>query len=501
MSDSFDPQSTNTQNTEFRKIVSGAGILTIARVAGDMASALLFVTISRIHGVESVGLYAYAFAIAQIAQQVVNYGFEDYGLREFARAGEPKRSAFLGNVLGLQSMLLVVVLLGVAVFVGLTGAEGTAATLIWSFVLYQILINFSLMFMIPPITAQRVGPSALAELVFRVGGAVMAAAILAFTSLALETALLALPLSALGLVIVNRRIASRHVENLRPRFDFYVIARFLPPATVFALSSMVTNLLGRIGLILLVVLQGESAGGILAAGNKLLELAIAPLFYLGIAVFPRLSRSFGSDMADLAATAEQYLRLTVMMGFLILWGMTFVVPPLMPVILGSDFSEAGSVIRLMGWVALLVALDQATFRLLWAADRQGLRLRIQIMGLVINVVAAVTLIPPFGVTGAVLAFMIALVAMLVASVAGISRHLPSLAWMAIVRASALPIGASVLCGAVVAALGKSLWVSGGATLAVLLISALVSGLLDLGQFKRVPRLRRWPRHSRRSGDG
>ena len=53
-----DNEATVTARHTFLKIVSGAGMLTSARVAGDLASALLFIAVSRTFGVEGTGLYA-----------------------------------------------------------------------------------------------------------------------------------------------------------------------------------------------------------------------------------------------------------------------------------------------------------------------------------------------------------------------------------------------------------------------------------------------------------
>ena len=466
-------------NQSFRKILSGAGMLTVARVAGDLASALLFIFVSRAFGVEGVGLYAYAFAVAQIAQLIVDFGFVDYGLREYSRTDEPMRQRILANAISLQLFFLAIVSLGLWAYLSLTNADPQTASLVCLLALYQILLNFFLMLITPAISSQRMAAPALTEIVFRVGGAIVAIGLISIGGMGIVVSLSALPLSALGMVVASVFIARRFNGPLRLGIDRGVALPMVRPAATFAASSIIVGLYAKLGLIILIFLEGKAAAGTFATGLKLVDLGMAPLLFLGIAVFPRLARSFGSDAADMMRVAAQYVRLTFILGILVCWGMIFVVPPVLPYLLGPDFAEAGPAVMLMGVVALLTALDSAAYRLMWVTHQQERRLRIQVISLLVNVILNFSLIPVFGVTGAICAAILTLCLMLVLAAGPINSSVPSKNWKPIMRACLLPTLSGLAVGAVASMLSMPVWFAASATLLTLISTGRIFGLLDL----------------------
>jgi O-antigen/teichoic acid export membrane protein len=471
----------------FLRIVSGAGLLTSARVAGDLASAVLFIVISRAFGVEGTGLYAYAFAVAHIAHLIVDFGMMDYGMREYASAEGPARRRILANALGIQCALLAVVATGLWLYLIVTGASAEAATLVWLLSAYLVFFNFALMLFIPPITAQRMSGPALAELCCRVGGTLVAVALVAWAGAGLATSLMALPMAAALMVVAAIIIARRFNGPIDLGLDRTLAATMLRAATTFAGSSLIAGLLAKVGLILLTFFEGTAATGIFATGLKLLDLGMAPLLFLGIAVYPRLASSFGKDHDDLTHIAEQFVRLSLVLGSLVLWGMVFVVPPILPLLLGLNFAAAGPAVQLTGVLALLTALDLAAARLLWSLRLQGHRLRIQAIGLVANITFNLVLIPMLGAIGAIMAAILTLGLMLALALKPISEQLPSECWRRIGWACLLPAAAFAVSGVIVVMLQLSPWLAAPATLFAFLLASFVSGLAGIAQLRRFAR--------------
>lgn len=466
----------------FRRILSGAGLLTVARVAGDLASALLFIAISRSFGVEGIGLYAYAFAVAGIAQLALNFGLDDYGLREYASRPPGERPQLLANALVIQLGLLVVVALALWGYLTVSGAGGETVLLVWLLAGYQLLLNFATMLFIPPIRAQRMLWPAVAELTCRAGGSVLAALIIVTMSVTLVQAMVVLPASAVCLLIAAVLIARRHNGPLALHRRVAVRHAWpvLRSASTFAVSGLIVGLYARFGLIFLTFVHGAAATGLYSTGLKLLDLGMAPLLLLGIAVYPRLASSYGRDPEDLAEIANNFVRLTVALSVLVLWGMVFVVPPLLPFVLGPEFEAAKPVVQLMGVVAFLTALDLAAARLLWAMRMQNQRLRIQAIGLAANIALNVILIPPLAVTGTILAALSTLVLMLVLGARLIVRAFPAEHWLAVGRACLLPGVAGLAAGTVALIAIPSPWLAGPLTLVVFTVASLKSGLVSMG---------------------
>lgn len=467
----------------FLRILSGAGLLTFSRVGGDLASALLFVAVSRAFGIEGIGLYAYAFAVAQIAQLLVNYGLDDYGLREYASAVPAERPRVLANALALQCLFLAIVAAGLWLYLLATGAELMAATLVWMLTAYQILTSFSIMLFIPAISAQRMAGPALVEGIGRVGGALLAAALVVWAGTSLVASLAVLPAAAVVLVIAAVGIARRFNGPIGLGLERRVAAPMLGSAFSFAISSLIFGLFAKFGLILLTFFEGEAAAGIFAVGLKLVDLGMAPLFLLGVAVFPRLASSYASDARDFAEIAEQYLRLSIVLGSLVLWGMVFVVPHLLPILLGPDFVAAQPAVQLMGVLALLNALDFAAARLLWSLRLQNLRLRILIIGLAVNIVLNLALIPWLAVGGAIIAAILSFALTVGLAIAPIVENMPSEHWRRVGRACILPAVAGLAAAAGVTLLAPSPWLAAAVTLGAFVVAAMLSGLAAIGNLK------------------
>jgi O-antigen/teichoic acid export membrane protein len=480
-------EAATSPRSSFLRIVSGAGLLTSARVAGDLASAVLFIVISRAFGVEGTGLYAYAFAVAQIAHLIVDFGMMDYGMREYASAEGADRRRILANALGIQCALLAAVAAGIWLYLIVTGASAEAATLVWLLTAYLVLFHFALMLFIPPITAQRMGGPALAELCFRVGGTCVAVALVAWAGTGLASSLAVLPIAAFLMVVVATVIARRFNGPIGLGLDRARAPAMLRASTTFAGSSLIAGLLAKVGLILLTFFEGTAAAGIFATGLKLLDLGMAPLLFLGIAVYPRLAGSFGKDQDDLAYIAEQFVRLSLVLGSLVLWGMVFVVPPILPLLLGPDFAAAGPAVQLTGVLALFTALDLAAARLLWSLRLQGRRLRIQAIGVVANVTLNLVLIPTAGVMGAIAAAILTLGLMLALALRPIIGQLPPGCCSGIGRSCLLPAVAVAVTGLAVVMLQLSPWLAAPATLVAFLLASFVSGLVGIAQLRSFAR--------------
>jgi O-antigen/teichoic acid export membrane protein len=296
-----------------------------------------------------------------------------------------------------------------------------------------------------------------------------------------------LPIAAVLMLVTAIVIAGRFEARVGLRLDRLIAPAMLRATTTFAGSSLIDGLLAKVGLILLTFLQGTGAAGIFATGLKLLDLGMAPLLFLGIAVFPRLASSFGNDHADLAHIAEQFIRLSLMLGVLVLWGMVFVVPPVLPLLLGAEFTAAAPAVRLMGVVAMLTALDLAAARLLWSLRLQGHRLRIQTIGVAANVTVNLLLIPWLGVMGAIIAAIVTLTLMLGLASKPLRERLPAAFWPKLGRACLWPAAVGGVVGGLVMLGELSPWLGGPLTLGAFVAASLVSGLIGRDQLQSLTR--------------
>src|SRR5262245_58768381 len=93
--------------------INATGML-LCRMAADGLNVILFVVISRLFGPEGIGAYAYGFAVATLVYAVTILGIEQYAVREYQHASATQRSRLIGELLGLQSCVGALVLVGLS---------------------------------------------------------------------------------------------------------------------------------------------------------------------------------------------------------------------------------------------------------------------------------------------------------------------------------------------------------------------------------------------------
>src|SRR5689334_2729763 len=104
-------------------ITANAFWLSACRIAADLLSFVLFAAISRAFGPAGAGEYSYAYAVAGFVAIVAASGLDEYGVREYARAGlgEAARRALWRDLLAAQAARLALGLVLLVAYLALAG--------------------------------------------------------------------------------------------------------------------------------------------------------------------------------------------------------------------------------------------------------------------------------------------------------------------------------------------------------------------------------------------
>jgi O-antigen/teichoic acid export membrane protein len=387
----------------FRGILLNTGWLTIARASGDVAGILLFIGISRNLGLEAIGQYSYAFAVGTLTAALVGLGMEEFGLREYSRLDTKSRRAMFGDIMGLQLILVIVVVAALAVLLTFAPHARETKLVVVVVTIHVLTFQFANMFFIPSFAGQKMLLPAVAEFVCRVGALVASLLLVTVTKSTLAVTMAPLAVGT-TLLMVFALGSAKHFNIEYPLgLPWRRVPSILAAIWPFAVFTILYNIFNRIAIIILAALRGEEAAGIYGTALKLYEFGLMPFFLLGVAAFPALSRSFAEDPGEFGKTAEKVFTTCVLGGALLCWGLVFVAPPLLVLVLGEEFEVARSATRLMGIVACLAAIDAFALRLMLAMHLQKQRMKIQALAVVVQVALLSALVPVFGVTGAIAA--------------------------------------------------------------------------------------------------
>ena len=413
------------------------------RVAADFLSFLLFIAVSRHFGPAGIGTYSYGFAIATIGFVIGGLGIEGYGVREYTRLEPRHGSALVADLLGGQILVVILTVLALAFYLWITGGSRTIVGIVVLLGVYQFASAISRTLFIPANAQQSMIGPAITELCCRGGAIVVAVISITLMHSSLLFALIGFPAFGLILVVAAALSARRFSGSLAVSAEPNAIRSRLSVLWSFTVAEALVQVFIRVGLVVLTLSAGEEVSGLYATGLKFMELALMPLVFIGLAVYPRLSLLSGADDAGLLHLSSQFLVVGMLVTGVVIWGLYFVVPLVLVPLLGPRFESTVPVLHMMTGLALVQAGEIVLVRLLLATDLQISRLRIISAGTLLNIALTAVLARYWNIAGAVAAGIVALAAVDVGYAMALSRSLRTI----VVRcAGSLMAGLTVAAG-------------------------------------------------------
>ncbi|MET0985279.1 MAG: oligosaccharide flippase family protein [Steroidobacteraceae bacterium] len=379
-----------------------------ARVTADIASFLLFVAISRSFGPEGIGTYSYGFAIATLVFVVGALGIDAYGIREYVRSPVSLRPDLLAELLGAQIGILGPILVVLCVYVWLTAESLVTAGVIAVLSAYQYAVALTRTLFIPANAHLEMSGPALIDLSSRLLAIGFAIVAITLVHAPLLLALCGFPLAGVVLVTAAVWSARRFGGELKITARWPVIRARLQLLWSFAAAEALVQVFVRIGLVTLTLVVGAQAAGLYATGLKFVEIALMPLIFAGLAVYPKLSSLARSNRIEFQQLSAQFLLAAVALTGLVIWGLYFIVPLILVPLLGARFEPTIPVLQQMTTLALVQAGEVVLVRLLLASDLQISRLRILAACTVLNIIVTIALVPQWHISAAIAANVAAL---------------------------------------------------------------------------------------------
>jgi O-antigen/teichoic acid export membrane protein len=430
---------------------------------------LFFVFIARQFGPAGAGIYQYGFTIATFGFVIACLGIEEYGLRQYSRLDAAARPAFLSELLGAQSYMVVLAVLGLAVYLGVTGPSKQTFIMVCALGYYQITAAIAPTLFIPAMAQQQMAGPAIAELTARVVAICVAACLIGISHAPLALAVVGFPLAAVIWLTLALRSARRHLPGLRVAASWANLRKIVTVLWSFALLEVFAQLFARVGIMSLSLGIGDAAAGVYSTGLKLIEVGLMPLNFFGVASYPRLSQLSATDPPAFRRAAADLLWLLMLGGALLAWGLYFVAPSLLVPVFGQRFAGAEPVIQTMALFALVQAVEVGLGRIMLCADRQAANAAFIAFGAVVGVILNVILVPRFGVNGAIYAGAAAYIAVDILCVGALKRSLGGGTLARLLLSLVLSVGAAACVAALLVRQDFSIWAQAAACAVALVL--------------------------------
>ncbi len=247
------------------------------------------------------------------------------------------------------------------------------------------------------------------------------------------------------------------------------------------INHLLATIFWRIDVWILRPLAGAVSVGLYSVGLKYLDgINIIPSMFT-MALFPLMSRLARSESGNLLRSYVLSLRLLVMVALPLAAAVTFLARPLVLIVGGAQFLDVpgtfnafGRTIEYMGgadlafqviiWSIPIGFVNSVTQYALIAVNQQHYLTRAFILGVVVNVVGNLILVPRFGYVAAAVTTIISEFSLLFPFYYSVRRHVGTVPWLSVVLRPILATAAMIAATWALQRLGLNVWlaVAGGA---------------------------------------
>jgi len=173
------------------------------------------------------------------------------------------------------------------------------------------------------------------------------------------------------------------------------------------LSSIAVMIYMKIDQIMIGQMLGNDAVGIYSAAVRISEIWYFIATAVAASVLPTILEAKKNNEAQYRLRLQALFDLMTWIAIIVALPVTFFAMPLVTMLFGAEYSEAGGVLAIHVWATVFVFLGVAGGNWFLAENQQLISLQRTALGAVVNVLLNILLIPMMGVVGAAWATLIA----------------------------------------------------------------------------------------------
>lgn len=415
---------------------------TVVQISGNLVANLVslvtLIAVTRGLGAEGFGVLTTALVYLMLPVILADLGLSTVVLREIS-ANPERTEPTMRAALPLRSIVALLAVSGtVAIGYALPfSAETRNAIAIGSLGSFLALLSQGLL---PVLQAQlKMHWAILGIIAGRVAALALTLAAL-HTGGGIET-VMAANVAGLAVTFLLQLGAVARIVSLRPSFDVASWRSLLRGSVVIGLALALAQIYFRVDTLLVAAIRDAAEVGLYGAAVKFIELAELVGAAIGISVFPSLARFVEVDHERAAKLFQRTFDILIAAAIPLSLMMALTATPVVVLLSGEDFREAGDALRLLAPYVLLSFVGGLSWRMLFAlgADRALLGLAASVLAF--NISFNLVAIPLYGFRGAAVISVLTQVVAVAALITLLCRRygfLPSLRYgVAVLPAAAL----------------------------------------------------------------
>jgi O-antigen/teichoic acid export membrane protein len=399
--------------------------------------------LSRVLGAEQVGVYSYTYSIANYFVLFATLGMSQHGVRVVAQVGDDraKRSRAFWSAWLSQLCIAVPVALIYFCYSLISPAGGTVVALIWGLWVLGAVFDVSWLFF----GVEEFKLPTIRSFVTKLAGMAII-----FIFCHGPDDLWAYCLSFAGAVFANSVLlwpfVKKYVDIVKPTWP-EVRENFIPNLRLFA-PVVAISLYTSLNKIWLGSVSGMEEAGYFEYSDKIVRMPLAIVTSLGTVMLPHMSSMLAKRMkSEAVALLGKSIWAMEMVAFGMAFGIAAIAPEIANVFLGKGFEACAYVLPVEAAMIPLIAASNAigVQYLLPAHSDRAYTLSV-FFGAIVNIVACLLLLKPFGAVGAGLATVAAEAAVLLFQCLVVRKDLPL--WSYLRESIPYLICGALMCAAV-----------------------------------------------------
>lgn len=377
--------------------------------------------VSRVLGVEMVGVYSFTSAVIAYFVLFAMIGIATYGQREIAACvnDRQKRNKIYSEIYFLQLSLSLIALIAYTLFIFLAGSENLVIWIAWFPQIISVSFDISWLyfgveeFRIPTLRS-----------IFVKICTVLSIFIFIHSPSDVFLYCLINSISILMNQVLLWPFMNKYASFVKPTWK-EILSHFRPCLLLF-LPVVAVSFYTGLDKIMLGAITGMDAVGYYEYAEKLISMALSVSSALSVVMLPRITKEVAqgnrAEVFDLLAKA---FHVAFIFAFFVAFGISAVATDFAILFLGEEYAACGSLMVILAITIPIIAASDIIGRQYLLPMRKDKQFTISIVvGAIINVILNLFLIPSMGALGASISTVCAEVAVLMVQIIITCRQLP-----------------------------------------------------------------------------
>lgn len=372
--------------------------ITVSEVISKGVAFFLLIWVARYFGPNDYGKIAFSLSYVALFAFFIDFGFTSIVIREIAR-DQSKSTKYIENVLAIELILGLVTFGLIFISAHFLGKGPEVSKLVYLFGVATILDCFTIFFQSVFCANERMEYVAISRFIQGVSllGVVVFLIIHRSSIITLGYAfVIASIVSAISTLLITRKFFSKFF--LKINFDTW--KEILKEAWPIGLINFAALMFQSLDAIFLGFFKSNREVGLYSAASRIIIGTYFLLAILSSVFLPPISRAFKEGHDKLKNIIEKYAFLNICIGIPIGIGGFFVAPQLIPFLYGNQYSESIIPFQILSLNLILIFMIALYGQPLIFFDKQRKFLKSYLIGLLVNIIFNIILIPRFGLTGA-----------------------------------------------------------------------------------------------------